>query len=58
MRPRFARIQTSGASGSGTTTLGDAVARKLGAKHFDVDDYCWAPTEPPFIQRREPLSAD
>jgi len=31
------------------------VAQKLDAKHLDVDDFLWAPTEPPFIQRREPL---
>jgi hypothetical protein len=31
------------------------VARKIGAKHLDADDFSWVSTEPPFIQRREPL---
>ena len=55
MNSRFQRIHITGASGSGTTTLGAALARKIGAKHLDADDFAWAPTEPPFVQRREPL---
>jgi adenylate kinase family enzyme len=51
MNPRYRRIHISGASGSGTTTLGAAVARELGVKHLDVDDFSWAPTEPPFTHR-------
>ena len=30
-----------GASGSGTTTLGRELARSLGFRHFDLDDYYW-----------------
>lgn len=32
-------IHIFGASGSGTTTLGDAIDETLGYKHLDVDDY-------------------
>jgi adenylate kinase family enzyme len=54
MNPRFRRIHITGASGTGTTTLGAAVAEALGAKHLDADDFAWAPSEPPFIHRIEP----
>jgi uridine kinase len=38
-----------GSSGSGTTTLGREVAKRLGFKHFDIDDYIWNwDTEVPF----------
>jgi adenylate kinase family enzyme len=42
-----------GASGSGTSTLGAALARHFGYVHLDTDDYFWEPTEPPFQQPRE-----
>jgi adenylate kinase family enzyme len=42
-----------GASGSGTSTLGDALAQSFGYVHLDTDDYFWEPTEPPFQQPRE-----
>jgi len=48
------RIHITGASGSGTTTLGAAVGAALGIKHLDADDFAWAPTEPPFELRRTP----
>lgn len=48
------RIHITGASGSGTTTLGAAVATALGIKHLDADDFAWAPTNPPFMQRYTP----
>lgn len=41
-----------GASGSGTTTLGRAVSEALGWRHFDIDDYYWLPTDPPFTTAR------
>jgi adenylate kinase family enzyme len=47
------RIHILGASGSGTTTLGRALAARLECPHFDTDDYFWVPTDPPFTQRRE-----
>ena len=43
-----------GASGSGTTTLGKALADRLGWKHLDTDDYFWRPTLPPFQEKRDP----
>jgi adenylate kinase family enzyme len=46
-------IHILGASGSGTSTLGDALARSFGYIHLDTDDYFWEPTEPPFQQTRE-----
>jgi adenylate kinase family enzyme len=42
------RIHILGASGSGTTTLGAALAERSGARHLDTDDYFWLPTDPPF----------
>jgi adenylate kinase family enzyme len=47
------RIHLLGASGSGTTTLGRALAERLQCPHFNTDDYFWLPTDPPFTQRRE-----
>ncbi|MEQ1759264.1 MAG: AAA family ATPase [Vicinamibacterales bacterium] len=47
-----APILITGASGSGTTTLGKALAEKLGAQHIDADDYYWLPTDPPYRDKR------
>jgi adenylate kinase family enzyme len=47
------RIHILGASGSGTTTLGRALAERLQCPHFDTDDYFWVPTDPPYTHRRE-----
>jgi hypothetical protein len=49
------RIHITGASGSGTTTLGAALAEELGLMHFDGDHYYWLPTTPPFQEKRLPL---
>jgi adenylate kinase family enzyme len=46
------RIHILGASGSGTTTLGRALAARLQCPHFDADDYFWVPTDPPYTQQR------
>ena len=35
-----------GAPGSGKTTLGRAVAKKLGFPYFDIDDYIWRKDTP------------
>ncbi|MBX9947259.1 MAG: adenylate kinase [Reyranella sp.] len=48
----MARIHILGASGAGTTTLGAAVAGRLGHPHVDADDLFWLPTDPPFTTRR------
>ena len=42
------RIHITGASGSGTTTLGRSLSAYLGYQHIDSDDYFWLPTDPPF----------
>jgi adenylate kinase family enzyme len=47
------RIHILGASGSGATTLGQALAENLTYPHFDIDDSYWLPTEPPFTEKRE-----
>ena len=48
------RILVTGASGSGTTTLGRALSRELDVAFFDVDDYFWLPTDPPYQHQRDP----
>jgi adenylate kinase family enzyme len=47
------RIHFVGAAGSGATSLGRALAERLGCRHFDTDDYFWLPTNPPFSQPRD-----
>jgi protein-L-isoaspartate(D-aspartate) O-methyltransferase len=49
------RIHITGASGSGVTTLGRAMADALAIPHHDTDDYYWLPTDPPFQQPRDIL---
>jgi hypothetical protein len=48
------RIHITGASGSGTSTLGTALAAALGYAFFDADNYYWLPTTPPFAHKRAP----
>jgi adenylate kinase family enzyme len=48
------RVHLFGASGSGTTTLGRALASALEVSHLDTDDYYWHPTDPPFTSKRGP----
>ena len=47
------RLHIVGASGSGTSTLGRAVAGAWSVPFHDSDDYFWQPTEPPYTLRRE-----
>lgn len=47
------RIFIFGASGSGTSTLGAALAARFGYRHLDSDSFFWEPTDPPFQQKRE-----
>jgi adenylate kinase family enzyme len=42
------RIHIVGAAGSGTTTLGLAVARELRCAHLDGDDFFWIASDPPY----------
>jgi adenylate kinase family enzyme len=46
------KVHVFGASGSGTTTLGRALATALGSVHLDADTYFWQSTDPPFTQIR------
>lgn len=41
-----------GGSGAGTTTLGRKLASDLGFQHFDLDDYFWVATDPPYTTSR------
>lgn len=47
------RIHIVGASGSGVTSLGRALAETLAIPHHDTDDYFWQPTVPPYQKKRE-----
>jgi adenylate kinase family enzyme len=47
------RIHLFGASGSGVTTLGRALAVACAIPHHDTDDYYWTPTTPPYKIKRE-----
>jgi len=47
------RIHILGGAGSGTTTLGRALAGALAIPHHDTDDYFWQPTTPPYRQQRD-----
>ncbi|MFE7741641.1 AAA family ATPase [Nocardia sp. NPDC057455] len=51
-RMRARRLLITGASGSGTTTLGRALASLRSVPHADVDDYFWIPTSPPYTHKR------
>lgn len=45
-------IYILGASGAGTSTLGQALEQTHGYKWLDTDYYYWLPTDPPFTQSR------
>ncbi len=49
------RILVIGAAGSGTSTVGRALASELSAEHFEGDDYYHAPSDPPFQNPRLPV---
>lgn len=46
------RIHIFGASGTGTSTLGRALADHWSVPFHDTDDYFWLPTEPPYTTPR------
>jgi uridine kinase len=50
------RILVTGASGSGTTTLGRALSVSLGSSFLDADDYYWIPTSRPYEEKRDPAA--
>lgn len=41
-----------GASGTGTTTLGRALADHWSVPHADADDFFWVPSSPPYVEKR------
>lgn len=47
------RVHILGASGSGVTTLGRALAEQLKCPCFDCDDYFWLPTQSPYRIKRQ-----
>lgn len=53
---RTCRIHIFGASGSGVSTLGRALADSLATQAFDTDDFFWLPTNPPFTRKRPAAS--
>jgi hypothetical protein len=61
----FKKIHVFGAPGAGVSTLGKALAARLGYIHLDVDDYYWFTSDTlPYKRKRNPdhrrslLSAD
>ena len=46
------RVHITGASGTGTTTLGRYLAQQIKALHMDTDAFFWLPTDPPFSAKR------
>jgi len=52
------KLHLFGASGSGVTTLGTALAAALGLPYFDSDAYFWQPSDPPFTVRRPTPTRD
>ncbi len=54
-RNNFDHIHILGAPGSGVTTLGKALAKRLGFSHFDTDDYYWFTEDAlPYRRKRNP----
>ncbi len=49
----MSRVHLLGASGSGTTTLGRALAEELQFEFLDTDSFFWLTSDPPYRQRRE-----
>lgn len=48
------KVHVMGASGSGTTTLARALADAWSVPHADSDDYLFVPSDPPYVEQREP----
>lgn len=51
----FRHIHITGASGSGATTLGKALAARTGATHLDTDNFYWRwpPDAAPYTMKRD-----
>ena len=46
------KIHIFGASGAGSTTLGEDLSAVLSIPHFDTDNYFWEKSDPPYTKRR------
>lgn len=49
------KIHITGASGSGTTTLGRRVSEEFQISHFDTDDFFWEASVPPYQFSRKKI---
>lgn len=49
----LSRVGITGASGCGVTTLGAALAARIGAVHIDTDDHYWVATNPPYREKSD-----
>lgn len=47
------KIHITGASGSGTRTLGRKISEEFKIQHFDTDDFFWAPSSLPYQFSRD-----
>ncbi len=54
----MARVHILGAAGSGTTTLGAALAAERGWPQLDSDFFYWEQTDPPYRRARAPAARD
>jgi adenylate kinase family enzyme len=52
------KLHIFGASGTGVTTLGQALSATLNIPYFDSDQYYWEKSDPPFTARRNPAERD
>ncbi|MFK8053015.1 MAG: AAA family ATPase [Woeseiaceae bacterium] len=48
------KVLVTGASGSGTTTLANSIAKRLKVAALDMDDFYWFADIPPFQRKRDP----
>lgn len=46
------RLHIFGASGTGASTIGRAVAERYDLLLLDADEFYWEPTDPPFVKTR------
>jgi len=53
--PQTLRVLVMGASGSGTSTLGRALAAQMGCPFYDLDDFYWLCSTPAFTHKRPHL---
>ena len=52
------RLHLFGASGTGVTTLGEALGAALRLPYFDTDDFFWEASDPPFTISRPATQRD